>query len=122
MSFIGSYFEIILVILTIGSLVIILTDSFLKKKYIESNKGNEDGYKQGWISEYSRSLFPVFLIVLIIRSFLFEPFKIPSGSMLPTLKIGDFIFVSSHMVLSLQYFGIIKLLKQVSPKRRYNCL
>ena len=41
MSFIGSYFEIILVILTIGSLVIILTDSFLKKKYIESNKGNE---------------------------------------------------------------------------------
>ncbi len=44
--------------------------------------------------EYARSFFPVILIVLVIRSFLFEPFRIPSDSMMPTLLDGDFIFVS----------------------------
>jgi len=44
--------------------------------------------------EYSRSFFPVLLLVLVVRSFLFEPFRIPSSSMVPTLLIGDFIFVN----------------------------
>lgn len=44
--------------------------------------------------EYSRSLFPVILAVLILRSFLVEPFRIPSGSMMPTLLAGDFILVN----------------------------
>ena len=44
--------------------------------------------------EYARSFFPVILLVLVIRSFLFEPFRIPSDSMMPTLFDGDFIFVS----------------------------
>src|SRR5687768_7606031 len=48
------------------------------------------------VVEYARSFFPVILIVLVIRSFLFEPFRIPSDSMMPTLLDGDFIFVSKY--------------------------
>lgn len=54
----------------------------------------ETGVDEPWWVEYAKSFFPVILIVFCIRSFIVEPFKIPSGSMIPTLHVGDFILVN----------------------------
>jgi signal peptidase I len=48
------------------------------------------------IAEYSRSFFPVLLLVLVLRSFIIEPFQIPSESMVPTLEVGDYILVNKY--------------------------
>ncbi|MDX1569470.1 MAG: signal peptidase I [Xanthomonadales bacterium] len=63
--------------------------SGLAEDHEESGKRSEP-----LVVEYARSFFPVILIVLIIRSFIAEPFRIPSSSMLPTLLVGDLILVS----------------------------
>jgi len=84
-------FELILVIVTAITGVITYVDRVVWRPKRESAMMPE---KEPIIIEYARSLFPVFLVVLILRSFIIEPFRIPSGSMYPTLQIGDFIAVN----------------------------
>ncbi|MEC4748633.1 signal peptidase I [Methylomicrobium sp. Wu6] len=62
---------------------------FLKAKGKPYDEENEP-----WLVEYAHSFFPVVLIVFLLRSFIAEPFRIPSASMMPTLLIGDFILVN----------------------------
>ena len=69
------------------------------------------------IIEYAKSFFPVLLIVLVLRSFLIEPFQIPTGSMIPTLEVGDFILVNKYAYgLRLPIIGT-KLMDVTDPKR-----
>lgn len=84
-------FELILVLVTLITGVIVFIDRLVWKPNREKATIERS---EPILVEYARSLFPVFLVVLILRSFIIEPFRIPSGSMYPTLQIGDFIVVS----------------------------
>ncbi|BAX60241.1 signal peptidase I [Burkholderia stabilis] len=74
--------------------------SRIDKRFADENavqtrsKLRDEKLRQPWWLEYTASFFPVILAVFVVRSFIIEPFKIPSGSMVPTLLVGDFILVN----------------------------
>ncbi|MDZ7749511.1 MAG: signal peptidase I [Halofilum sp. (in: g-proteobacteria)] len=96
----GFDFELALVLATLvcgliwGGDALLFAGGRRARSIAKTHGGREDAIPDPTIVEYARSFFPVLLIVLVVRSFLAEPFRIPSESMLPTLEVGDFIVVN----------------------------
>lgn len=104
----ANYFSLILVLVTLASGLIWLVDALVfAPKRREALSGvneavaNVDPDKQvepevPYIVDTAQQIFPVIAFVLVLRTFLYEPFQIPSGSMMPTLLVGDFILVEKY--------------------------
>lgn len=100
----ANYFSIFLVVLTLVSGLIWLVDSLMfasKRRQRMVIAASPDSAKSvleqdpqlPWLVDTAQQIFPVIAFVMVLRSFLYEPFQIPSGSMMPTLLVGDFILV-----------------------------
>ena len=98
----ANYFSLILVALTLVTGLIWLVDSLVfapKRKARLQAAATAEGAAYGedpqlpYLVDTSQQIFPVIAFVLVLRSFLYEPFQIHSGSMMPTLLVGDFILV-----------------------------
>ena len=106
---------LILTFLSAASGIIVLLDKLFWKTADQDSRSAPTS--RDILVDYSRSFFPVLLLVLVIRSFVFEPFRIPSGSMKPTLTEGDFIFVKKFSYGLRLPVTETKIFETGSPKR-----
>lgn len=90
-----SDFALALVLITAAFFVVWLIDKlFFARRRREHAAAEGEKPHEPVLVDYARSFFPVILAVLLFRTFLLEPFRIPSGSMMPTLLVGDFVLVN----------------------------
>src|SRR4051812_26011789 len=75
-------------------ILLVVTGAIWLLDHLVLQRRRDKDRPEPWWIEYPKSFFPVILAVFLLRSFLVEPFKIPSGSMIPTLEVGDFILVN----------------------------
>ena len=88
---------------------------FAKTRRLMQGEGEE--IAEPWWVDYARSLFPVLFFVLVLRSFIAEPFRIPSSSMMPNLLVGDFILVNKFTYGIRLPVANTKILALGAPKR-----
>ncbi|WP_086983057.1 signal peptidase I [Vibrio aphrogenes] len=124
-------FSLLLVIVTFVTGVVWVLEKFVwskrrKQALSKAERSTENGltkdlaakvYPQPWWVENSVSIFPVIAFVLVLRSFIYEPFQIPSGSMMPTLLVGDFILVEKFSYGIKDPVFQSKLIETGEPKR-----
>src|SRR5207253_3234148 len=97
--------------------LLVITGAFALADAVYFSKQRRKDDKEPWWIEYPKSFFPVILVVFLLRSFLVEPFKIPSGSMIPTLLVGDLILVDKfHYGVRLPVVNT-KIIPNHDPKR-----
>jgi len=115
----GTDFASILFVLAVATGVLWSLDKWLlepRRKAAALAAGIEVA-KASWLVDFGRQFFPVIAAVFLLRSFVVEPFRIPSGSMIPTLRIGDFILVNRFSYGLRCPIGDCKLLALGEPKR-----
>lgn len=124
----ANYFSLILVLLTLGSGLIWLADTVYFRPKRRARLASATTEMSGesalpgeehvpYIVDTAQQIFPVIAFVLILRSFLYEPFQIPSGSMMPTLLVGDFILVEKYAYGVKDPVMRYKFIDTGSPKR-----
>ena len=105
------WFEVALVVLTLFTGLVWLLDKLVLAKRRAARGGLLEP-REPMVVDYAKAFFPVLAVVLGLRSFVAEPFRIPSGSMIPTLQIGDFILVNKFAyglrmpISNHKFFGI----------------
>lgn len=113
----GTDFASILFVLTLFTGTLWALDRFWLERRRKAAAGGGEPAKANWLMDFGRQFFPVIVAVFLLRSFLVEPFRIPSGSMIPTLRVGDFILVNRFAYGLRCPIGDCKILALGEPKR-----
>ncbi|MES2885781.1 MAG: signal peptidase I [Pseudomonadota bacterium] len=113
----GNDFASWLLILSVSTGVLYALDRFRFEPRRKLAAGGGTPAKPNWALDFGRQFFPVIIAVFMLRAFVVEPFRIPSGSMIPTLRIGDFILVNRFAYGLRCPVGNCVIFGEAAPKR-----